>query len=114
MPRLAWLLTLIVALTATPLRLAEAADDQSRTLSQLDDEAEIEVIDGGVGDESGESIQTDTGHPSTDLAISAILPDSCVLIPPALVRFARPGLHDEAGARPCPSRRYLWFQCFLC
>lgn len=51
-----FLLCLIAALAGSPLRQAEAAGDLARSLAELDGGDVIETIDGGVGDDAGESI----------------------------------------------------------
>ena len=43
---------LIAALSGTPLRQAEAASDLARALADLDASGDVEVPDGGVGDDS--------------------------------------------------------------
>jgi hypothetical protein len=53
------LLGLLAALASTPLRLVEAASDQSRTLAEADNDPSVETIDGGVGDDSDATIRVD-------------------------------------------------------
>src|SRR3954466_10527217 len=55
MSRVAALLSLIAALTGMPLRQAEAAADLSRSLVELLQPANLEIPDGGVGEDSGDT-----------------------------------------------------------
>jgi hypothetical protein len=61
----ATILCLLAALTGTPLRQAEAADDLSRALAKLCEPAHIETPDGGVGDDSGEGTLRPADHVPT-------------------------------------------------
>ena len=64
--RLMLFLSLCVAITATPARLAEAASDIGRALADADADAGMEEADGGVGDDSGDSIKLDKTHAAAD------------------------------------------------
>ena len=110
-------LCLIAALAGSPLRQAEAAGDLARSLSELDGGAVIEEIDGGVGDDSGETILSVGRHTCTDptshlasigqvpafTAIAPAIPRDVDGLPPA-----RPmGLPSAHRAR-----RHAWLQAF--
>ncbi|MCA1685337.1 MAG: hypothetical protein LC745_05015 [Planctomycetia bacterium] len=59
MSRLMFLLSLIAALSGTPLRQTEAAHDFAGSVAELGCGDVIEVADGGVGDDSGDTIRGD-------------------------------------------------------
>jgi hypothetical protein len=59
------LLCFIAALSATPLRQAEAASDFARLLDDLAAGLLVEGIDGGVGDDAGETVLKN-GSPSLE------------------------------------------------
>jgi hypothetical protein len=116
MSRIAALLILIATITGTPLRQAEAAADLCRSLIEPLQPADIEVPDGGVGDDSG--VGTLSGSQANFIADALALPDPLIL-PPGLV--ASPVTAGEAEAlrervwwplNP-PSRRHAWLQIFL-
>ncbi len=114
-----FLLCLTAALAGTPLRQAEAAGDLARSLAELDGGDLVEEVDGGVGDDSGETI-LERGGPSASLMVfSAPAPGDQphLMLPPA----ASPSLRSNAArlAEP-PSlpnsdhrRRRAWLQCLL-
>jgi hypothetical protein len=109
-----YLLTLIAALSATPLRQAEAAADFARSLSDSESAANIEVTDGGVGDDRAEAItakfpdQDLTPHSFPGYFQSQSPVDSCNLSQTHA---------NQADPPPCPpstaSRRRALLQCFL-
>ena len=109
-----FLITLLVALSGTPLRFAEAAEDLARSVAGPVDEGEIEEVDGGVGDESGDVIRASVVHES-----AAPMALDLMTFTPGDVRYAKPPLPLRRGASP-PNRPilgvrvYLWLQCFLC
>ncbi len=78
-----FLLALIAAIAGTPLRQAEAAEDLARIMAGVQSGG-IEEIDGGVGDDSGETVlkavaQVEIG-PATFLPVAfldALLPVEC-------------------------------------
>jgi hypothetical protein len=113
------LLCLIAAMAGTPLRQAEAAGDLARSLAELDGGDVVEEIDGGVGDDSGETILKPGGPSGSLLVFNAPAPEDGprMVLPPA----ASPS-HRGGGARPAdpPSppisdhlRRRAWLQCLL-
>ncbi len=60
----AWLLLgLILAFSGTPFRLAEAASDFARSASGADEAGSIAEVDGGVGDDSGETVRAHLASP---------------------------------------------------
>jgi hypothetical protein len=110
-----WLLVaLIVTLAGTPFRLAEAASDLARSAVESDRSGAIEVIDGGVGDDSGETIRAEVARDSIATPVDDIATGSS--------RFALPPRRDPlqlVGDPPSrslrgPLRRHVLLQCFLC
>lgn len=67
-------LCLVAALLGTPLRQAEAAEDFARAMAGIDQDHDIESVDGGVGDDPELSITED---PASAIA----LPDVALLVP---------------------------------
>src|SRR4051794_37133702 len=103
-----FLLSLIVALAGTPLRLAEAASDLARSLEEAGDGWNIEEVDGGVGDDSGATLRADVAHVSDVMATADVLPAS---LGPAL---ARPVLISRlANSPPARSPANLSRRCAL-
>jgi hypothetical protein len=111
------LLCLIAALSGTPLRQAEAASDFARSHSELGQGYAIELIDGGVGDDSGETILKAGGdtHPlqapilsaTADTFLTLFLPDSS--LPNGTDRRRA----DRWASLPTGSaQRHAWLQCF--
>jgi hypothetical protein len=113
MRRWAFLLSLLAALTGTPLRQAEAASDLARSLAELFQAAGIESPDGGVGDDSG--IGTLTASHCSAAEVPAA-PDLDFLPPPATfvpTPAAVEGLRERVWwpqAPPC--LRHAWLQVF--
>jgi hypothetical protein len=108
------LLSLIVVLAGTPLRLAEAASDLARSLEETGGGWNIEEVDGGVGDDSGATIKADVTHAQDVMATMeiALAPLGPMAARPAIVRFV-----DNSPARvPAgpSSRRCALLQRFLC
>ncbi|RUL89492.1 hypothetical protein [Tautonia sociabilis] len=81
MRRLAILLSLLAAVTGTPLRQSEAAADLSRSLACLFPSDHLGSPDGGVGDDSGEVALTEM---HADFAGDALLTTDPFFLPPAL------------------------------
>ncbi len=113
MSRLMFLLSLLAALTGTPLRQAEAADDLARTLAERDNGGEVATVDGGVGDDAGDTIKADASTLALDLAAVDALPAPLSLTPmlpsPLLV-----SLPAQLHPPPIPShRRHALLQSFL-
>ena len=116
MRRLAALMTLIAALTGTPLRQAEAAADLCRSMFELQQTTNIEIPDGGVGDDSG--VGTLSGPHTTSLA-DPLAWAAPLLLPPVSAGLpATPGqveaLREVVWWPPNPpSVRHAWLQTFL-
>jgi hypothetical protein len=115
MSRFAALLSLVAALSGTPLRQAEAASDLSRALAESFQADRLEAPDGGVGDDSGVTIRGDS---QAGVAIDMTpTPDSLPLPTPAV--SPRPpgeaeGLWGRAWWTPDPPNlRCAWLQVFL-
>ena len=116
MSRLAALLSLIAALTGTPLRQAEAAADLSRSLVELLQPADLEMPDGGVGDDSGVAIHGGTQAGATVDRSPSVDP---LLLPPPLNAMPLSPQKDEGlqervwwPAQPL-NLRHAWLQVFL-
>jgi hypothetical protein len=116
MRRLAALMTLIAALTGTPLRQAEAADDLCRSVMELFQPASLEMPDGGVGDDSGiGTLSAPDGSgladPLTSAAPLLLLPVSAGA--PATRREVE-ALRERVWWTPNPPNvRHAWLQSFL-
>jgi hypothetical protein len=112
------LLCLLAALSAAPLRHAEAASDLARSLDRLGMGHVIEVIDGGVGDDAGETVLKTGCDTPLDLAMAP--PAIDWIAPPLLPALSLPGCDDHHRADRVASlpagsvRRHAWLQCFLC
>lgn len=114
MRRCLYLLSLITILTATPLRLAEAAEDLARSLSELGHGVNLEEVDGGVGDDSGATIKSDSADsPNAYLSV-----EFQPVLPATFVSMTNRGVFrsDEKRAGPSFSsaRRCALLQRFLC
>jgi hypothetical protein len=113
-----FLLCLIAALSGTPLRQAEAADDLARSLGELGQGDVIETIDGGVGDDKEASILKANGDTHSLAAIILLAMAELHFTPPASTScLPNPGDRrraDRLGRLPAdPDRRFAWLQCFL-
>jgi hypothetical protein len=112
--RLVFLLGLLAAVAGTPLRQAEAADDLARALAELGDGDRIEMVDGGVGDDSGDTIKADPSHAPLLLMIAdapPAAPPGNALPCPGPILLSRAGRNHPPPASP-PQRLAL-LQCFL-
>ena len=114
MRRLMFALSLIAILTATPLRLAEAAEDLARSLAELGNGVNLEEVDGGVGDDSGATIKADvvdgvSSFGSVDW-LAELPGPACSVVPRVILR------PDDSRADPTTNsaRRRAWLQRFLC
>lgn len=83
MRRVMFLLSLIAALAATPLRLAEAAHDYADAVAESGVGGDLDAPDGGVGDDSGATIKAEkTPSPSpTAVDLRRELPSHPLLLP---------------------------------
>jgi hypothetical protein len=107
------LLSLIAALSATPLRLAESAHDFACSLAKLDVGDVIEIPDGGVGDDSDATIKTAKCEaPGPSFCLTAIAPELLdTILPTRWQVFKR--LEDPPRTRATLSRRLAVLQTFL-
>jgi hypothetical protein len=117
MDRLLFLLCLLAALTGTPLRQAEAANDLARSLAELDDGDLIEEVDGGVGDDSGVTVQ-EAANDRALVDASILRATDWLIAPPALDQPLPGVIAGRQGDRAIQllarsSRRHAWLQCFL-
>lgn len=113
MRRLLFLLSLIAALTGTPLRQAEAAHDFVCSLAELDGGDIIEEIDGGVGDDSGATIQRVVAHTQMILSVTEALPTLIGSGPVPRRPFPAGRSNTTFPSRLPPSNRLALLQCFL-
>jgi len=117
MRRLAFLFSLIAALTGTPLRQAEAASDYGRMLTGLLPFPQLEEPDGGVGDDSGAALR-DGARAITGADWSSPI-DLLEVLPATLGAPASPtGETANPRERACwppgpPNGRRAWLQRFL-
>jgi hypothetical protein len=116
MRRLAVLMTLIAALTGTPLRQAEAAHDFCRSMIELLQTANIEIPDGGVGDDSG--VGTLSGLNASSL-VDPLASPAPLLLPadsegPPTAPVEVEALREVVWwpSNP-PNVRHAWLQTFL-
>lgn len=107
---------LIAALTGTPLRQVEAAEDLARSLAQWAGEHVFEVVDGGVGDDAGDTV---LNHGSDDFlalpALSSTLSAGWFVPPapaPTGAALERRSRIDQVPTA-APGRRWAWLQRFL-
>jgi hypothetical protein len=113
-PRIWFLLALIVAFLGTPFRLAEAASDLARSMVESEAVGAIEVIDGGVGDDSGESIRSDLVHFALAWTFVDGLTGYCSLA--SSPRRVLPLLDDAPSTWTTlgSTRRHVLLERFLC
>jgi len=113
-----FLLCLIAALSGTPLRQAEAANDFARSFGESGQGDVIETIDGGVGDDKEASILKASGD-THSLVAPILLALAEVCFTPAIPVSSLPNVDDRrraklSGSPPVRSdRRFAWLQCFL-
>jgi hypothetical protein len=108
-----FLLSLVAALTGTPLRQAEAAHDFVSAVADRLGGDDIKEIDGGVGDDSETAVHKAPSDARRILSIGEALP--APLIPRPILRDAFPKLsRDAIGDSPPPrARRLALLQSFL-
>lgn len=115
MRRLAALLSLLAALTGTPLRQAEAASDYARAISHRPQPADLQTPDGGVGDDSGVGTLTAMHG---DFAAESLLTAGLFILPPdlglpAITPAEAEGLNERVWWPPAPPNiRHAWLQIF--
>ncbi len=113
-----FLLCLVAALSGTPLRQAEAANDFVRSFGEYGQGDVIETIDGGVGDDEEACILEPAGD-AHSLAATILLAKAHVHFMPSLSVSSLPNIGDYrraglSGSLPTNSeRRFAWVQCFL-
>jgi hypothetical protein len=112
--RLMFLLSLVAALTGTPLRLAEAAHDIACALAESGGGDVIEVPDGRVGDDLDVALKSDSVLAFVTI-LFAVLIVLCFFPAP---RTSRRVLQRRADRPPrwiasLPQRLAL-LECFLC
>ena len=113
MRRWAYLFSLFVVLVSTPLRQAEAASDLSRSLAELFQDANIESLDGGVGDDSG--VGTLTASHGTTAVVPCCL--DLFFLPTLATSVPTPAAEEGLRGRVWwpqapPSLRHAWLQVF--
>jgi hypothetical protein len=113
-----FLLCLFAALSGTPLRQAEAASDFARAVDEMAGEESVETVDGGVGDDSGETIL------KAGCALDFAGATTPLTTPTGFYQPPRPHLYAPSvghgrspdGKTSLPSgspRQHVWLQCFL-
>jgi hypothetical protein len=111
-----FLLCLVAALSATPLRQAEAADDFARSVGEFGQGDVIKTVDGGVGDDKEASILkagSDRHSLPTMIQLSMADVHFTSLIPASFLPDIG-GRADLIGLFPASSaRRFALLQCFL-
>lgn len=116
MSRILALLCLLVALTATPLRQAEAASDLARCLDGASEPAALEAPDGGVGDDSGDGTWNGSGPQFPIPRVPAI--DAFPALPTHLGSSIDIRWRESGRARPWrptepPRLRRAWLQILV-
>jgi hypothetical protein len=113
-----FLLSLIAALAGTPLRQAEAASDFARKLGDIERSPGIEMIDGGVGDDSGATILK-SGRATTSPWAATLRLAAHAVLPLRLSVPSLPAVHDQTWREPTAvgwassARRCALLQQFL-
>ena len=109
-----FLLSLLVALTSTPLRIAEAADDLARALAEAGTGENLQEVDGGVGDDSGAMVKANP-LVAGDASDAGYAPYPYVRLVPVVPERVIPRSADLPGWIPSgASRRHALLQCYLC
>jgi hypothetical protein len=113
-----FLLCLIAALSGTPLRQAEAANDFVRSFGEIGQGDVLQTVDGGIGDDMELSILKARGD-TQSLQATMLLAMSVVHFTPLIPASFLPKIGDRGpvdllGLLPTSSaRRFAWLQCFL-
>ncbi len=113
-----FVLCLIAVLAGTPLRQAEAVADFARSHGEIEQGSAIELIDGGVGDDSEVAISR-AGDDSHSLPATALPESFGATVPPFLPPSSPPTFDHWHRANQCASfhggsaGRLAWLQCFL-
>ena len=114
MRRFMVLLSLTAAFAGTPLRLTEAAGDLAHLLAELVDDGGIETIDGGVGDDSGETIRPAPAHALTVAGLTDIEPATFLLAECRTGVLTRPFPSPPAASPTTAQAQCALLQRFLC
>ncbi len=117
MRRVLVILGLLLLLVGPLLRVAEAASDLTRELNEATEVVRLEEPDGGVGDESGDSIRADgrsdcRDQTQTESPVLAISWGSAALN--CGVQLAEVTPKPTAPPWPGHVSRVVLFQCPLC
>jgi len=113
-----FLLCLIAALSGTPLRQSEAANDFARVFGEFGHGDVIETIDGAVGDDEEASILK-AGGDTHSLAATIILAvaDVYFMLPVPVSSLPSMGVRRRTDRSRSVvasfDRRFAWLQCFL-
>jgi hypothetical protein len=113
-----FMMCLIAAMSGTPLRQAEAADDFARSIGGLGQGNVIETLDGGVGDDTEVSILK-AGNDTHVFAANFLQAMADLHFTPLIVASFLPNIGDRGRAAllgPPPAgsaRRFAWLQCYL-
>jgi hypothetical protein len=111
-------LCLIAALSGTPLRQAEAADDFARSTGELGQGDVIQTIDGGVGDDTEASILK-AGIDKHFFSPTVFLAMADVQLPPLITASSLSNIGDQrqtglSGLQAASSDRWFaWSKCIL-
>jgi hypothetical protein len=113
-----FVLCLIAALSGTPLRQAEAADDYARSIGEPGEGDIIETVDGGVGDDTEVSILEADGDThflsATHFWAMADVQLTPLITASSLLNIGDGRRADLSGLLAASSDRWFaWIQCFL-
>jgi hypothetical protein len=108
-------LSLAIAFTATPARLAEAASDIGRELADADADAGTEEADGGVGDDAGDTIKLDkTQVLAADGMVDCHPEPALPVCAPFRAHHSQAANDPPARAAPSASRRQSLLERYQC
>jgi hypothetical protein len=112
--RLMFLLSLVAALTGTPLRLAEAAHDIACTLAESGGGDVIKVPDGRVGDDLDVTIKADNTLVFVTILFAVLIVLCFFLVPPTSWRVLQRRADRPPRWIASLSERLSLLECFLC
>jgi hypothetical protein len=112
--RLMFLLSLVAALTGTPLRLAEAAHDMACALAESGGGDVIEVPDGGVGDDSDATIKSDSILAFVTILFAVLIFLCFFLAPQTSWRVLQRRADRPPRLVASLPQRLALLECFLC
>ena len=107
-----FLLSLSAALAGTPLRQAEAAGDFARSVAEIGLTSVLDDVDGGVGDDPGDTLKADAPTVPSALAPAEFGP-ACGGFSLAFVPASPASEPDRASRPSSPARRRALLQRFL-